>query len=105
MHFLKGLNLLTSTICVCVTLYQAILLLDNFKSKDTIRKSSEEVIHGDLRTPMIIACTDTPQYDTVEEIINVVQNDAAVGVPPVQHLNTVLKVLFVDHVISNIENY
>ena len=105
MQFIKGLNLLTTTICICVTLYWTILLLENFKSKDTIRKSSEEIIHGNLRTPMIIACTDTPQYDTVEEIINVVQNDAAVGVPPVQHLNTVLKVLFVDHVIINIANY
>ena len=76
------LNLVIKLCCIGATLYWCILLLDQFQSKDTILKSSEEVIHGDLRTPMIIACTDTHQYDELE-IINVVQNNAAIGVPPV----------------------
>ena len=56
--------------CLSVTLWQCLQLIDNFNSKETLRKTSDKFLDDDIMTPVIIICSDPPQQDFDQNMIN-----------------------------------
>ena len=62
--------------------------------RDTLRKTSEKFLDGDIVTPMIIICSDPPQEETDDDMI-VLQNEED-GIPPsfeIKKIKTMFKVI------------
>lgn len=61
--------------------------------RDTLRKTSEKFLDGDIVTPMIIICSDPPQEETDDDMI-VLQDEG--GIPPpfkIKKIKTMFKVI------------
>ena len=84
------MKLIISITCLVVALYQCIELFNNYNAKETIRKSTEVFLHGDIPTPQIIVCTDPPHHDTENKIIKIAKYEDKV--PLVRNLKTEFKV-------------
>ena len=61
--------------------------------RDTLRKTSEKFLDGDIVTPMIIICSDPPQEETEDDMIVLQDED---GIPPsfeIKKIKTMFKVI------------
>ena len=61
--------------------------------RDTLRKTSEKFLDGDIVTPMIIICSDPPQEETEDDMIVLQDED---GIPPsfeIKRIKTMFKVI------------
>ena len=61
--------------------------------RDTLRKTSEKFLDGDIVTPMIIICSDPPQEETDDDMIVLQDED---GIPPsfeIKKIKTMFKVI------------
>ena len=88
-----GLKLLISLSCLGATIYQSILLYDNYKSKDTLRKNSEIYYSENYTTPMIIVCSDPGNTNPEEPLIEM-DNDVYGIIPQIKTFRTIYKVHF-----------
>ena len=63
--------------------------------RDTLRKTSEKFLDGDIVTPMMIICSDPPQEDLDKDMItyqhNKYQND--LNSVPIKKMKTMFKVI------------
>ena len=69
MHLNVGIKLIIGIICISATIYQSILLLDNYNSKGTLVKNTEEFYAGPMETPNIVLCSDPPHNDPDTDFI------------------------------------
>ena len=76
-------------VCLSVTLFQTILLFDNFSSKGTFRQISEEYLDGDVITPMVIFCSDPPQGEEDDDMIMIPNNIFLINI---KRMKTMFKV-------------
>ena len=74
-----------------IALYQCVELVNNYKSKQTIRKKSHLFIEEDISTPEIIVCSDPPHLDTKNNLISIAQGRNKL--PSIRILKTSYKVV------------
>ena len=55
--------MLIGIICISATIYQSVLLLDNYNLKATLMKNTEELNSSPMGTPDIVLCADPPNHD------------------------------------------
>ena len=85
-----GFQLLIGVSCFGVTLYQCIVLIENYIAKSSIWKNSDRTLTGDLPTPMIIICSDPPNNDTENDLVmNINDYDGALKI---KKMNSIFKV-------------
>ena len=65
----SGLKFLIIIPCVAVTFWQCVVLIQNYSSKETLRKISKIDLEETLTT-MIVVCRDPPLDDSEQDIIS-----------------------------------
>ena len=56
--------MLIGIICISATIYQSVLLLENYNLKSTLWKNTAEINNGPIGTPTIVFCSDPPRDDS-----------------------------------------
>ena len=64
MYVYLGTKLLIGIICISATIYQSVLLLENYNLKSTLVKNTAEINAGPIQTPTIVFCSDPPHGDS-----------------------------------------
>ena len=87
------MRILIGISCFGATIYQGLTLLNNFQSKETLRKNTEVYYPGNFTTPMIIVCSDPPNRDPSLDLFFM---DAQINIsgllPNVKTYKTIFKV-------------
>ena len=65
----KIFKLLVGITCTICAMIQCIALIDDYNARDTLRKVSQKYFHGPMPTPMLVVCSDPPQWDSSVEIV------------------------------------
>ena len=90
---IAGFKISISLFCFGATFYQAFILFDNFKSKDTLRKNTEVTYPDNYTTPMIIVCSDPGNTEPEDPLIVLnTEADTSGLIPPVKTFRTMFKV-------------
>ena len=66
LYFL-GLETLLGLVCFCLFLYQTIVLLRNFNSRDTLKITKEMDYEGPMPSPLVIFCQDPGSLNISED--------------------------------------
>ena len=61
--------MLIGIICIIATIYQSVLLLNNYNLKATLMKNTEELNNNPMETPNIVLCSDPPHHDPDTDFI------------------------------------
>ena len=61
--------------------------------RDTLRKTSEKFLDGDIVTPMIIICSDPPQEETDDDMIVLQDEDGITPSFEIKKIKTMFKVI------------
>ena len=61
--------MLIGIICIIATIYQSVLLLNNYNLKATLMKNTEELNTNPMETPNIVLCSDPPHNDPDTDFI------------------------------------
>ena len=94
-----GFKLVISLFCFGATFYQSFVLYDNFKSKDTLRKNSENYFPGNYTTPMIVVCSDPGNLNPEGPLIEMDESYYVTGlIPRIKTFKTVFKVYLFESV-------
>ena len=100
-----GLKILTSLLCFGAAFYQGFVLVDNFKSKDTLRKNTEVTYPNNYTTPMIIVCSDPGNTESEDPLIALNNEGDIYGlIPPVKSFTTMYKVEKIHKVVLKLNN-
>ena len=68
-RLIVGTKFLIGIICISATIYQSVLLLDNYNLKATLMKNTEELNTSPTETPIIVLCSDPPHIDPDTDFI------------------------------------
>ena len=66
--FLLVLKVVIGITCFSITVWQCIQLVDNFSTRETLRKRNDKFVDEDTITPTVIICSDPPQEDNDNDI-------------------------------------
>ena len=55
--------MLIAIICISATIFQSVLLIENYNLKATLVKNTEVLQTGQIKTPIIVFCSDPPNND------------------------------------------
>ncbi len=61
--------MLIGIICISATIYQSVLLLENYNLKSTLVKNTAEINVGPIGTPTIVFCSDPPLDESGADFI------------------------------------
>ena len=62
-QLILGTKLLIAIICISATIFQSVLLIGNYNLKATLVKNTEVLQNGEIKTPIIVFCSDPPHND------------------------------------------
>ena len=68
-ELILGTKLLIAIICISATILQSILLIENYNLKATLVKNTEVLQDGEIKTPIIVFCSDPPHNDPDTNIV------------------------------------
>ena len=87
--------MLIGLLCFGLTVYQCVLLFENYNKRDTVSKSSEIHIKEEFLTATIIICTDPPNLNESHDIIKETVHDGTnFTLKSPQKMKTIFKVQF-----------
>ena len=76
-------------------MYQSVLLFKNFNQKDTVTKSSEIFIKEEFLTATIVICSDPPNLDISQDIVQQTSHDGTnFTLKSLPKMKTIFKVNF-----------
>ena len=67
--YILGIKLFFGIFCISATIFQSVILVENFNLKETLWKNTEEMYYGAMETPIIVLCSDPPHYDPDTDIV------------------------------------
>ena len=83
-------------VCFGLFLYQSIILLENFRSRDTLRSIKEVDHEGPMPSPLVIICQDPGNLNISEENVRVKTKTDTFSNFTLGKITTAFKVLLLD---------